>query len=209
MSREVFERALLNYDKSEAYKVLRQFLDDKNEMDFIEDYIIKSLTSIGDRWEKGEVALSQVYMSSKLCEEIAMSILPKNRSRHRNTLPIAIVTLEAYHTLGKRIVSAVVRSSGYDLKDYGSLTEPVEITQKIRDDGIKILMISVLMYPSALKVKAITQMLHEQEPTVKVLVGGAPFLMDSTLWQQVGADEMGKDAADTVKILERWAKEES
>ncbi|MDF2885610.1 MAG: cobalamin B12-binding domain protein [Clostridiaceae bacterium] len=119
------------------------------------------------------------------------------------------MTLEDYHTLGKKIVSAVVRSSGFDLIDYGTISEPEELLKKVTEDGIKILMISVLMYNSALKIKKISQMLHEKDPSVKILVGGAPFLMDSTLWKEVGADEMGQSAADNIAILDRWIKEDS
>ena len=209
MNWEVFENALINYNKLEVNKILLHFLAEKNGIDFIDEYIVKSLTSIGDKWERGEVALSQVYMSSRLCEEIAISILAEKNSPIKNAKPIAIVTLEDYHTLGKKIVSAVVRSSGFDLIDYGSISEPEEIIKRVTEDRIKILMISVLMYYSALKIKKISQMLHEKDPSVKILVGGAPFLMDSTLWKEVGADEMGQSAADNIAIIDRWMKEDS
>lgn len=209
MNWEVFEKALINYNKLEVNKILLHFLAEKNGIDFIDEYIVKSLTSIGDKWEKGEVALSQVYMSSRLCEEIAISILAEKNFRIKNSRPVAIVSLEDYHTLGKKIVSAVVRSSGFDLIDYGSISEPEEIIKRVTEDRIKILMISVLMYHSALKIKKISQMLHEKDPSVKILVGGAPFLMDSTLWKEVGADEMGQSAADNIAIIDRWMKEDS
>lgn len=209
MNWEAFEKALINYNKSEVNKILLHFLAEKNGIDFIDEYIVKSLTSIGDKWERGEVALSQVYMSSRLCEEIAMSISAEKKLPIKNVKPIAIVTLEDYHTLGKKIVSAVVRSRGVDLIDYGPISDLEEIVKRVTEDRIKILMISVLMYPSALKIKKISQMLHEKDPSVKILVGGAPFLMDSTLWKEVGADEMGKSAADNIDIIDRWVKEDS
>jgi len=209
MNWEVFEKALINYNKLEVNKILLHFLAEKNGIDFIDEYIVKSLTSIGDKWEKGEVALSQVYMSSRLCEDIAISILAEKNFPIKNARPIAIVTLEEYHTLGKKIVGAVVRSSGFDLIDYGSISEPEEIIKRVTEDRIKILMISVLMYHSALKIKNISKMLHEKDPSVKILVGGAPFLMDSTLWKEVGADEMGQSAADNIAIIDRWMKEDS
>lgn len=209
MNWEAFEKALISYDKLEVNKILQHFLAEKNGIDFIDEYIVKSLTSIGEKWERGEVALSQIYMSSRLCEEIASSILEEKNFIIKNAKPIAIVTLEDYHTLGKKIVSAVVRSSGFDLIDYGSISGLEEIIKKVTEDRIKILMISVLMYPSALKIKKISQMLHEKDPSIKILVGGAPFLMDSTLWEEVGADKMGKSAADNIPIIEQWMKEDS
>ncbi len=209
MNWEAFEEALLNYNKLEVNKIVGHFLKEKNGMDFIDEYIVKSLTSIGDKWEKGEVALSQVYMSSRLCEEIVNSILIEKKLPIKNTCPIAIMSLESYHTLGKKIVSAVLRSSGFNLIDYGSINDPEEIINKVTKDGIKIIIISVLMYPSALKIKKISQMFHEKKAKVKILVGGAPFLMDNMLWKQVGADEMGRSAADNIVIIDRWLKEEA
>lgn len=209
MNWETFEKALLDYNKFEVNNILEHFLAKKNGIDFIDEYIVKSLTSIGDKWERGEVALSQVYMSSRLCEEIAISILAEKKFPIKNERPIGIVTLEDYHTLGKKIVSAVVRSSGFELIDYGTISEPEEIIKKVTKDNIKILMISVLMYPSALKIKKISQLFHERALSVKILVGGAPFLIDSTLWKEVGADEMGKSAADNIAIIDRWIKEDS
>ncbi|NRT77602.1 cobalamin B12-binding domain-containing protein [Clostridium beijerinckii] len=209
MNWEAFEKALINYDKLEVNKILQHFLAKKNGIDFIDEYIVKSLTSIGEKWERGEVALSQIYMSSRICEEIAISILGEKNFPIKNAKLIAILTLEDYHTLGKKIVSAVVRSSGFDLIDYGSISGAEEIIKRVTEDRIKILMISVLMYPSALKIKKISQMLHEKDPSIKILVGGAPFLMDSTLWKEVGADKMGKSAADNIAIIEQWMKEDS
>ncbi len=80
MNWEAFEKALINYDKLEVNKILQHFLAEKNGIDFIDEYIVKSLTSIGEKWERGEVALSQIYMSSRLCEEIASSILEEKTS---------------------------------------------------------------------------------------------------------------------------------
>lgn len=79
MNWEAFEKALINYDKLEVNKILQHFLAEKNGIDFIDEYIVKSLTSIGEKWERGEVALSQIYMSSRLCEEIASSILEEKK----------------------------------------------------------------------------------------------------------------------------------
>lgn len=47
MNWEAFEKALINYDKLEVNKILQHFLAKKNGIDFIDEYIVKSLTSIG------------------------------------------------------------------------------------------------------------------------------------------------------------------
>jgi len=38
-------------------------------------------------------------------------------------------------------------------------------------------------------------------------VGGAPFIFDPNLWQEVGADAMGRNAADAIKLLQKYEEE--
>ena len=42
---------------------------------------------------------------------------------------------------------------------------------------------------------------------VRVIVGGAPFLFDDKLWREVGADAMGRNAAEAVALVGGWMQE--
>lgn len=197
------ENMLLQYDRSGAIEVQKEVLNECSPVYFIEEVVVKTLISIGMKWENGEVALSQIYMGSKLCEEITDRLLPERSYDIKLSPPIGIVTFEDYHTLGKKIVKAMMRSAGFEMKDYGVMNSE-EIIQNVINDGIKILMISVLMYPSALKIYDITKALKEKDPSIKILVGGAPFNIDKQLWKKVGACASGNNAADDIKIVENW-----
>jgi len=70
-----------------------------------------------------------------------------------------------------------------------------------KKDGIKILLISVLMLPSALKVREVREKLDGSGLNIKIVVGGAPFLFDDKLWKEVGADAMGRYASEAVTII--------
>ena len=203
-----FENSLLQYDKSRAFELLDMFVLKNSADEFIDKVIVDALITIGEKWEMGTVALSQVYMSSRICEEMIEKLLPKHLNQTKAAQLMAIVTLEDHHNLGKKIVSAVLRSAGYRIKDYGFGIRAEEIIEKVLSDNIKILLISVLMYPSALKIKKIVDILHKKDSSIKILVGGAPFLTDKELWKSVGADAMGKNAAADIPIIERWIKEE-
>lgn len=209
MSWTAFEKALLDYDRSAVYAILDQNSGFKEDFSFIDEYIVKALNSIGDKWEKGEVALSQIYMSSKLCEEIAIKLCSTSSIPTKTAPTMAILTLEDYHTLGKRIVTAVANASGYLLKDYETISDLEGLLNRIKQDQVKILIISVLMYPSALKVKKIRELIASEGSSTKILVGGAPFLMDPNLWREVGADGFGRSALDSIAIIEKWIQEDS
>ncbi len=107
--------------------------------------------------------------------------------------------------LGKRIVYSVLRSSGFDLLDYGKSTVD-ELLARVKDDSIEILLISVLMLSSALHIKDLREKLDHRGGSVKVVVGGAPFGFDEHLWKDVGADAMGRNASEAVEIVTRLVR---
>ena len=120
--------------------------------------------------------------------------------------PSAIAVLDDHHLLGKQIVYSVLRASGFELFDYGSLGRE-ELVERVLADRLEVLLISVLMLPSALGVAAVVAQLRARGSAVRIAVGGAPFLFDAGLWREVGADAMGRNAADAVKLLEGWMGE--
>jgi methanogenic corrinoid protein MtbC1 len=195
-----FELALLAIDRVKAEELLRQAIEKENSIECIEKLIIPALTSIGEGWENDSVALSQVYMSGRICEEIIDTVLPPADSRKIDTPLIAITTLEDYHFLGKRIIYSTLKACGIELTDYGRLDNN-ELVEKVISDNIKILLISILMLPSALQVKRVCKQLKEKNTRIKIIVGGAPFRFDRQLWKEVGADATGANSSEAIKIV--------
>jgi methanogenic corrinoid protein MtbC1 len=165
------------------------------------------LADIGSQWEKGNISLSQVYLSSRICEELINKVLPTFKNSDGDTPKIAIVTLEDHHVLGKRIVSSVIRSYGYNLIDYGHGIGYREVIDRISQENLEILLISALMLPSAIKVKNISDFVKDNNLKTKIIVGGAPFNFDKGLWKGVGADRMGLNASEGVKIIKEMLGE--
>lgn len=204
---EVFEKALLQYEVEKAYEILESFTKAYPAIEFIDKVLLQSMISIGEKWESGEAALSQVYMSSKLCERMTEEILPRSATAKKASPPMAIAVLADHHVLGKKIVKSIIHASGYNLMDLGYGLSVEDIVKGVESHHIQILIVSVLMYPSALEIKKLTAELKRLQVPVKVLVGGAPFMIDPWLWKEVGADAMGRHAADDVPIIEAWIRE--
>ena len=201
-----FERALVYLDRLAAQKIVTEASDSWSPVQLVEALVVPALERIGAGWEQGQVALSQVYMSGRICEELVDTILPHSSPTRKNQPKMAIAVLGDYHLLGKRIVYSVLRASGWELQDYGRVTVD-ELVSQVRRDGVKILLISVLMLPSALRVKDVRAKLNGMGSDVKIVVGGAPFRFDDRLWKDVGADAMGRNASEAVGIVTRIAEE--
>lgn len=201
---EELEKALLSVDRVTARRVMETASKDRSPIQVAEGLIVPTLERIGTGWEKGEIALSQVYMSGRIGEELVMGILPSGGPHRKKHPRMAIAVLEDHHMLGKRIIYSVLRAGGYDLLDFGVL-DAAGLVQRVREENIEVLLISTLMLRSALAVKDVVKKVKANGAGVIVIVGGAPFRFDPLLWKEMGADAMGTTAGDALEIVGKIA----
>lgn len=196
------EDALLSLNRVKVDKILRSNENFETFMETLEHLLVPAMESIGTKWDKGDVALSQVYMSGKICEQIVDKIIPETKTKRKDDPNIALAVFQDHHLLGKMIVQTFLRASGYFIHDYGHQNNIDTLIEKIKTDKIEILLVSVLMFNSALHLKELMQKTKEQNIQVKVIVGGAPFRFDGELYQKIGADAMARDASDILNIID-------
>ena len=200
---EQFEEALLALDRLKARQMVEEAATRLTALELVELMVVPALTRIGSRWEAGETDLSQVYMSGRICEKLAEELKPQQQKNMLNGSAIAIATLIDQHALGKRIITSVLRAAGYPPIDLGHGLSADEIISKTIEHRINILLISTLMYSTAIEVKYLTERLRELSPDTIIIVGGAPFRLDTTLWQEVGADYDGRNGMDISSLIKR------
>lgn len=201
-----FVDALLTMDRLAAQEVLNQRAEENDVLTFIEEVVVVALEHIGDEWLNGKLALSQVYMAGRVCEELVDMILPPEAPDRKDQPKMAICVLKDHHTLGKNIVYSLLRASGFELQDYGIIGVD-ELVQRIEDDEVRMVLISVLMLPSALKVADVRAKLRARNLDVKIVVGGAPFRFDKMLWKNVNADAMCEGASDVLATIDKLMRE--
>ncbi|MBA4372375.1 MAG: cobalamin-binding protein [Thermodesulfovibrio sp.] len=195
-------KALLSLDRLAINSIYRAAGETCSPVEIMEKLFTPALERIGEDWFLGKVSLSQVYMSSRICEEIVNRDLPADMPRPVAAHPdMAITVLNDHHALGKKIVHAILTATGFNVLDYGQGTGVEELVARIREDRIRILLISTLMLRSALQVSNLKARLKEEELQVTIIVGGAPFLFDRELWKEVGADMMISQASEVVPAL--------
>jgi len=148
---EQFQDALLSSNPEKAEVLLKEGLSSLSILKFIEEVVMPALDNIGAGWERGEYALSQVYMSGRICEDLLDRYLPSEDELRNNKPRMAIALLNDYHSLGKKIIYSALRAAGYNLLDYGRV-EAEELVRRAEEDQLELVLISVLMYSSALKV---------------------------------------------------------
>jgi methanogenic corrinoid protein MtbC1 len=200
---EEFEVALLSLDRVKIKSILTNIDEDSTLLEKLDSLVVPAMENIGKKWESGEVALSQMYMGGKICEDIVDELIPITNTKRVEDPNLAIVVYKDFHMLGKRIVYTFLRATGYEVIDYGQQTSIESLIEKIKNDNIQILLVSVLMLNSALNVKELILKMREENLMTKVVVGGAPFRFDKNLYKEIGADAFGSSASDVLEIIER------
>jgi methanogenic corrinoid protein MtbC1 len=198
-----FKEVLLSLDRLSAKQMLDDQIERMTPIKFIEDVVVVALERIGAGWNEGTISLSQVYMTGRICEGLVDQLLPPEDPERKDKPNMAICVLSDHHKLGKVIVYSLLRASGFDLLDYGTM-EADDLVARVNKDKIEILLISALMLPSALKVKRVKEKLTDMGLDVKIIVGGAPFLFDDKLWKEVGADAMCRTASEVVPVIQEF-----
>ena len=200
---EDFEQALLNTDRVVATSIFRRYAEATEGFSHIERLVVNTLDQIGEKWERGIVSLAQVYMSGRICEELIDEYLPVAAVKRRESPRIAIAMLIDQHALGKRIVTSVLRAAGYNVIDFGQGLTSESLVEKTIESRIEILLISTLMYRSALKVRELRDRFERAGYPVKIIVAGVPVRLDEGLWERVGADAGSRKASDIFALLEK------
>lgn len=200
------ERALLDADRRGAAEVLA-IARAREGAGTVDRIVVPALERIGGDWEQGRLALSQVYMAGRICEDLADDLEPAAAAARMAPGALAIAVLEDHHLLGKRIVLATLRAAGWPVEDLGHGMSARELATRVAGSGIRVLLVSTLMLRAALHVRDLVRMLRAAPAPVRVLVGGAPFRIDRRLWREVDADAMGVTASDALALVEQHAAE--
>jgi methanogenic corrinoid protein MtbC1 len=198
-----FEDALLSLDRIQCREILTSAMCDEGRLKAFERIVVPAMARIGDRWEGGDLALAQVYMSGRLCEETIDTLIQNEATTDQDGPVIGLAVFLDHHQLGKRIVGSALRSGGYRVIDYGAGLGTDELAQRALGDGVAILMVSVLMLNSALQLKDLKRALGDGPGRPFLVVGGAPFRFNTHLGTEVGADAVGTTGTDAVYIAQR------
>lgn len=201
------QTALLGLDRVRARQLLEQARVREGRMQAIEGLVVPAMERIGIAWEQGRLALAQVYMAGRICEEAVDAVLLSDSSIAPDGPRIGLAVYKDQHMLGKRIVGSILKSSGYRVVDYGQGLEAEPLAARVLEDRVPLLMVSVLMLHSALHLPELKTALARGSSPPILVAGGAPFRFDPSLGREVGADAVGTTALDALRFARHYVGE--
>ena len=206
---ETLKRALISADRDLALAATNRLIDGGVDPTVVlEDGMAVAMFDLGEMWKRGEVFLPEVVASAevfKQCNAIVEPALLANRDpdAEANALVVLATVKGDLHDLGKNMVGAMLRTSGFDVMDLGKDVNADTIVRVIREHaptivGLSALLTTTVPYQETVIKKVVAEGLRDQ---VKIMVGGAPVTPE---WaDKIGADGYANNAPEAVEIARK------
>lgn len=122
----------------------------------------------------------------------------------RGHQPIVILgnAFEDYHDLGRRLVAMRMRGAGFTVIDLGLSVSNEAFISAARQHNADVIGVSALLLHTAIWIPKLKQDLHRAGMGhIKVIAGGAPFLVDPGLRDSFGADGVAGNPNEAVRLV--------
>lgn len=207
ISQAVFE---LRYEDVQRL-VTEALLEELNPNDIV-GALSNGMERVGDLFEKGEYALSDLIMGGEIMKRSLDVLRPHlTASVESGQLPhrgkIVIGTIEGdLHDIGKNIVINLLTSTGIEVFDLGTDVLPVTFAIKADEFGANVVGISSLLTTGVRRAGEVIQALEKEgiRDKVKVIMGGAAVRKTDT--EKYGVDAAVDSAVEGVKIIKAWVE---
>lgn len=167
----------------------------------LEEGMAKAMFRLGERWKRGEVFLPEVVASAevfKKCNAIVEPALIAMGLGGSNIKVVMLTVKGDLHDLGKNMVGAMLKTSGFEVFDIGKDTPTEKVIAAVQEHRPAIIGMSALLTTTVPQQQVVIKALKKMglRDSVKVMVGGAPVTQE---WaDQIGADGYAPSAPEAV-----------
>ena len=201
---EAIEKGL----KDAAHQAAEQAIQARSGLDLIDQEIVPVLDAVGERFEKKTLFLPQLLMSAEAAKaafEVIKSHLHGEEDTQRSRLTIVIATVKGdVHDIGKNIVKVLLENYGFRVIDLGKDVPPETVLEAVKRENAQLVGLSALMTTTVVNMRETIQLLRQEVPHVKVMVGGAVLTQEYA--DSIGANFYGKDAMASVRYATKLAE---
>jgi len=210
-SLEKLAKMVISGDIDAAKSVVKELL--KAGMDplkIVEEGLAKGIRTIGERYGRGEIFLTDLLMGTEVVKTGMTLINPEIQKQKRELKKVGKIVIGTVagdiHDLGKNIVAALFSAHGFEVVDLGVDVQDQTFIEKVRELKPDILGMSALMTATIPKQLDVIKALKGAglRERVKVMVGGAAVNQDFA--REIGADGYAENANDAVTKAKEFIK---
>jgi 5-methyltetrahydrofolate--homocysteine methyltransferase len=166
----------------------------------VEEHLKPAMEEIGALYSKGKIYLPQLILAAQTARPAFELVEERLEGSADGKDKFMIATVRGdVHDIGKNIVAAIVRSSGFEVVDLGKDVHEHDILRAVREHSPKVLGLSAMMTTTAPRIKDVVDLLAAEGVKPVVVAGGASLTEDVALG--MGADHFARDAVDALRVL--------
>ena len=173
----------------------------------LEAGMARAMFTLGEMWKRGEVFLPEVVASAEIfkqCNALVEPALLASKEEVDVQHIVVMATVKGdLHDLGKNMVIAMLRTSGFEVLDLGKDVGADTIVAPVRERTPKIVGLSALLTTTVPYQETVIKRLVVEgiRDDVRVMVGGAPVTPE---WaEKIGADGYANNAPEAVEIARK------
>ena len=173
--------------------------------DIINNYLIKGMEEIGQRFEEGKAFVPNLLLAARAmkgCLEILKPLLKGASGTSLGTLVIGTVKGDL-HDIGKNLVASMLEGCGFEVINLGVDISDQQFVEAVKKYNPQIVCLSALLTTTMNYMQNVIDTLVAEglRDKVKVLVGGAP--VNEEFAMQIGADGYSSNANGAVLLAKR------
>ena len=200
----LYFRALLRGDRQTASRLVLQAVESGTPVKEIYLHVFQPAQhELGRLWQFNRISVAEEHYATAATQLIMSQLYPQVFSSDKvgRTVVAACVSGDL-HELGVRMVADFFEMAGWDSYYTGASSPMSAVLHAVVARRADVLAISATMNHHVEDVRSLIGFIrgHVECESVKVIVGGFPFIRDPTLWRQVGADGSGADAETAVVV---------
>lgn len=173
--------------------------------DIINNYLIKGMEEIGQRFEEGKAFVPNLLLAARAmkgCLEILKPLLKDVSGTSLGTLVIGTVKGDL-HDIGKNLVASMLEGCGFEVINLGVDISDQQFVEAVKKYNPQIVCLSALLTTTMNYMQNVIDTLAAEglRDKVKVLVGGAP--VNEEFAMRIGADGYSSNANGAVLLAKR------
>ncbi|MCH6579502.1 MAG: homocysteine S-methyltransferase family protein [Nitrospinae bacterium] len=160
-----------------------EVLDRHEPLDFISDYLMKTMRELGDGFGRGEVSLPHLLKSADVMRNVmgfleawmrhASGMEPGAAINYKGVVVIGTVYQDV-HSIGKDLAKTLLDNYGYRTIDLGVQVPLEKFIETARAENADAIGLSALLVQTSNHMITVARMLKEEDYNIPVLIGGAP-----------------------------------
>ena len=195
---------LLDGRRKEAQALIAALVKNGHSVADVYEYIFQATQhEVGLLWQTNQITVAHEHYCTAATQLIMATLYPYIFDAVRKGRTLVACTISGdLHELGIRMVSDLFEMDGWDTYYLGANMPHANILSAIKDQGADVLAISVTMPFHVSRTESLIRKIRQENEmqSMRIIVGGYPFILVPDLWSRIGADGSAATAKEAIQL---------